>query len=54
MNQKIIMYTTIMQTVEHDKGISDGIINGIRRGEENFDSLAVKESTLEKQTLEML
>ena len=33
MNQKIIMYTTIMQTVEYDKGISDGIIQGIRKGE---------------------
>ena len=44
MNQKIIMYTTIMQTVEYDKGVSEGIIQGIRKGEENFDSLAVKET----------
>ena len=54
MNQKIIMYTTIMQTVEYDKGVSEGIIRGIRKGQENFDSLAVKETQLEKQTVDML
>jgi hypothetical protein len=42
MNQKIIMYTTIMQTVEYDKGYSDGIILGIKKGEENLSSQAVE------------
>ncbi len=32
MNQKTIMYTSIMQTVEYDKGTSEGIIQGIRKG----------------------
>lgn len=54
MNQKILLYTSIMQSAEYDKGTSEGIIQGIKRGEENFDSLAVKEEELEKQTLEML
>lgn len=43
MNQKIILYGSIMQSVEYDKGISEGIIQAIRKGEENFDSLAIKE-----------
>lgn len=32
INQKIVLYTSIMQTVEYDKGTSDGIIQGIRKG----------------------
>ena len=54
MNQKIILYASIMQTVEYDKGTSEAIIQAIRKGEENFDSLAIKETELERQTLEML
>ena len=42
MNQKTILYTSIMQQVEYDKGTSEGIIQGIRKGEENFDALAIK------------
>ena len=33
MNQKIILYGSIMQTVEYDKGTSEGIIQAIRKGE---------------------
>lgn len=50
MNQKIILYTTVMQTAEYDKGTSDSIIQAIRKGEENFDALAIKEEELVKQT----
>jgi membrane protein insertase Oxa1/YidC/SpoIIIJ len=32
MNQKILLYTSIMQSVEYDKGTSEGIIQGIRKG----------------------
>ena len=32
MNQKIILYSSIMQRVEYDKGTSEGIIQGIRKG----------------------
>lgn len=41
-------------TAEYDKGTSDGIIQAIRKGEENFDSQAIQEDVIEKQTLEML
>ncbi len=43
-----------MQVAEYDKGTSEGIIKAIKKGEENFDSLAIKEIQLEKQTLKML
>jgi len=46
MNQKIILYNYILQTVEYDKGTSQGIIEGIKKGEENFDSLAIAEKTI--------
>jgi hypothetical protein len=33
MNQKIILYNSILQTAEYDKGTSEGIIEAIKRGE---------------------
>lgn len=32
MNQKIVLYNSVLQTVEYDKGTSEGIIQGIRKG----------------------
>jgi predicted transcriptional regulator len=46
MNQKIIFYNYVMQTAEYDKGTSENIVQAIRKGEENFDSLAIKEVDL--------
>jgi predicted transcriptional regulator len=43
MNQKIILYNSILQSVEYDKGTSKSIIQAITKGEENFDSLAISE-----------
>ena len=54
MNQKIVLYNSILQTVEYDKGTSEGIVEAIKKGEENFGSLAIQEAVLEKQTLDML
>lgn len=54
MNQKTVLYNSVLMTAEYDKGTSDGIIQAIRKGEENFDSQAIQEDVIEKQTLEML
>jgi membrane protein insertase Oxa1/YidC/SpoIIIJ len=54
MNQKIVLYNSILQSAEYDKGTSESIIEAIKKGEENFDSLAIKEEVLVAQTQEML
>lgn len=39
MNPKIVLYNSILRTVEYDKGISESVIEAIKKGEENFGAL---------------
>ena len=54
MNQKIVLYNQILMTVEYDKGMSEGMVRAIRRGEENWGGMGIGEKELVRQTEEML
>lgn len=54
MNQKILHYNIMLNTVEYDKGTSDSIIEAIKTGEEAIKEKGIQEKVLLEQTQKMI